>query len=299
MGKGAWSGRLPLGAHTLEAREEGYLDGRIEHHVEAGREVTVKVGLRINSAHPRWARAAESRLYAEAFAGFGLAKGLGSGAERSCDETANCEDALATGPTFGLRAGYEFPIHVALELAAGYLSLSKSFSRSMSTPATPPQESIRYQLSDSVRLDGPFVSLGLAYRKDWGSFGLDARAHLGVLLARTRDDVTGTASAGTASARASVENAGASTRSAALFVAPGIQLRKALGAWHIGAGFELPIFPLAGPDGAHGELVIDGTCNAAAPTPLDCAQNDARTVGERTHGRFFLLVPELSFGRAF
>ena len=69
----AWSGRLPIGKHRLTASAEGYVSADQEVEVTADGPRDVALELRVDEAHPRWAKPPEAELR------LGLWGGLGAG----------------------------------------------------------------------------------------------------------------------------------------------------------------------------------------------------------------------------
>jgi len=304
LGNGSWRGRLPVGKHVLEAREEGYRPGHLAQTVGATSSGDILLRLAIDPDHPRWATA-HGRIFVEAFGGYAFGGSLGSDAESPCD-AGHCSSEGSTGGILaGARGGYELPFHLALEVTGGYLSIGKTLTRSLDHPFTDngTPVPVTYTYNDDIRLSGPFAALGLAYRADIGEhFGVDVRADFGAVLMRSTDQVTASAATADESAAAFVQNAGAAAGSAALFAMPAAEVRVRLGAFHVGAGLVVPVFLLRGPQNDHGDtgVVAQGRCDATANRDsVDCAPFHRAVAAERTYGRFVLLVPVLAAGYTF
>jgi len=268
----------------------------------ASRAGDVAVELKADPTHPRWAKPSAAHFYVEAFGGWAFAGGLGSAAETDCDAGLCDGDGGASGPLVGVRGGYELGAGLALELSAGYLSLSKSIVRHRDA-SFGQSVSVRYDVSDELRLSAPFAALGLGYRVDLGkTLGLDARVHVGGMLARGRDRIDGTASTADETAQVTVERSGQAVTAAELFAMPALQLRLRLGSLHVGAGVAATWLLLEGPKNQHGEakVVDQGRCDSVTnPDSVDCARGQDIVREERAFGSVFAVAPALSVGWTF
>ena len=302
LGRGNWLGRLPVGAHVVEAREEGYQAGRLLVTASATTAGDMPLALKVDREHPRWASAERPRLFVEGLFGWAFASSLDSQVEASCDAGRCSENRVASGPIVAVRGGYQLGIGLALELSAGYLSLSKSLSRRIEVSFEQQQVKIpvHYSLSDELSLRGPFASVGIAYRHELGdSFGMGFRLHAGGMLAESRDRLSGTARTTGRAVPVNVENSGQPVAAAALLLMPGAEIRFKLGALHIGAGVMAPFLVLEGPRNEHGELSVDRTNCSDPLTDVECLPGQRVVSEERSHGRFFAVAPTLSCGYTF
>ena len=304
VGHGRWQGRLPLGDHRVEAREEGYRLVSRSLAVEAGAKLDTALVLPIDRRHPRWGGGETGRAWLEAFGGVALAPRLGSGAESSCARDDCSRNSLAVGALAGLRGGWEFPVRVSLELAGGYLGLGKHVTRGLdqsfyegrtrSTVAT------RYELDDRLRLDGPFVGAGLGYRVPFAGIGeLQGGLLVGAYFPFARDRIEATASAGGRTIPAVVEGSNDTVQAADLFVMPELRLGLRFGGLGIGAGLSVMLLALEGPALGTGDLRVVGEGCAATPTAIDCAPGEAVVAGERAYDTMLVWVPSLSVGYLF
>lgn len=297
---GGWQGRLTVGRHVLGGAEEGYQRLTRSLDVDATTRGDLALELTVDRTHPRWTKAIPSTLWFEAFGGYALAASLGSQAE-ACTDIPCTKRGLARGPLVGLRAAYEFPIRVAIELDAGYLALENQVERSPSQPFD--GTSISYQLLDELRLSGAVVTAGIGYRQPFTSaLGLQAHLHLGAFINGATDTITATATTpdrGGANAR--VDGSGTKQSSVALLIHPEAQAQFQLGSWRLGFGVGALIVPLSGAKSSNGELFQTGSCpaGATAPLPISCASGTNAVATERLYGPLVAVVPSLSAGYEF
>jgi hypothetical protein len=307
----AWQGRLTVGKHQLVAREEGYITGKRELNVVPTAVGNVELPLQVNPDHPRWAKGAPSKIWVEGFGGYAIAPSLGSRAEECSEQLPCSEKRLGHGPLAGLRGAYELPIRVSLELGAAYLGLSKWLQRSAKKPFSPTDQTVvTFELLDELEIQGALVSAGVGYRQPFGKiFSLQGRAHLGALISRARDTITGTASApGRASAPAVIDGSGVEKQGVALVIAPEVQGQLKLGGFRVGLGVTVLLVPLVGPSNEHGDLypTPPEDPNACSPDPMDstplpvgCTGASEAIANERLFGPFVAFAPGLSAGYEF
>jgi hypothetical protein len=300
VGKGRFMGRLPLGVHRLEVSEEGYhtSDRELEMTKDGPTELTLH--LAIDDAHPRWASGAPSLLFVEAFGGPGLAPGFGSEAEAGCDADYTCSSSgIGLGFLAGVRAGYEFPFGVSLQLAGGYVLLGKQLDRQVAEAhAGAP---IQFDLSDELRVAGVLAGAGVGYRYVLAEpFELRGNLFIGALFAGARDSVSATLSGGGQTVDARVEGSGESVSGPDLFVLPEVQATLRFGGFTVGAGLGVAIFTLQGPDGAlGGASATDLRPCQTDPNHVSCAQQKDFAQAEKPYGPFVTFVPGVSAGYAF
>lgn len=299
LGKRGFVGRLPVGKHVLEARDEGYVSARLEPSVTRSSRGEIRLALRVDERHPRWRKATPARSFAEAYAGSAFGPGLGSGAEAFCDSADCATNGWAIGALGGVLAGYELTPGFAVEAGLGYAFFHQKIERAKSerSGAAPDVIDVRWTWNDAITLHGPFVGAGASYGLPLtGRTTLEGRLHLGALLARTRDVVTASASAGGDRVDATVEGSGKVTTSVAPFLMPSLGVRMPLGSWHMGVGIAAVIFPVGGPENDHGETRLPA-CDPAKP--VTCARRSEAVARERSHGPFALFWPRLALGKSF
>ena len=296
VGDGRWRGRLPVGRHVVEAREEGYISKKRTFTVTRNQPTEIDVALSVDEDDPRWRRAKIGSLLVEGFGGVALAPSLGSGAEASCDDNACPSDGLGVGPLVGGRIGFEFPFGLAIEVAGGYVHVDKTLERRldrsfMSAPYA-------YELSDDLRVAGGFVAGGVGFR--WGFaeiLELRARALVGALFASARDEVSASATGSGRMVAVDLVGNGTTVRGADLIVLPELHFGVRISGFGVSAGLTAMIFTLEGPASAHGDLVLSG-CNTSMPD-FACAPTDRAIAGERTFGPFVAWTPSLAVGYSF
>ena len=307
VGAGRWVGRLPIGPHELIAREEGYFTAHRTLSIDATDASDTTVMLEIDRDHARWAVSERGHFWIDGLVGVAIAPGFSSGAEERCR---NCGTAVIGGVT-GIRAGYEIPLGVSVELMGGYMSLHKTLRRSVeetiASKASGNTALVKYQLDDELRLAGPFVGAGVSFRTVIAE-PLELRSHLlaGALFASARDAIVGEATVDGQSANVFAVGSGDSVTAADLFVMPELGLTlRITDHWHANLGAALGFFVLEGPsypsdDGA-GELrlVDESHCSTDAPTAVTCLSASGAVLNERAYGTFAILLPNASIGALF
>jgi hypothetical protein len=268
--------------------------------VEPSTNGNVELALRADPNHPRWAKAAPAKIWAEAFGGYALVASLGSAAER-CSTTTCMSRGQASGYLVGVRGAYEFPVPISLEVAAGYLTMSNSVQRfAMEAFET---TTIRYDFDDAIKLRGGLVSLGVGYRQPFGSvFGVQARVHVAALFASATDDISASMSSpDRGNAAAHVENAGKAVAAVSVLIEPELQAHLSLGALRLGAGVTGVFLPIQGPSNEQAETFANSPCPTPPPTPLPitCSRGSNAVAKERAFGPLYAVAPTLSAGVRF
>jgi hypothetical protein len=296
LGRGRWQGRLPRGRHNLQARAEGYFAGERSVEVTATEPRSVSLKLKIDESHPRWG-AKRGAFFVDGVLGFGAAPGLGTGAEASCEEGADCaSNGVALGFLGAARGGYELPSRLSIEILVGYLYLQKSLERRFAAIGSVPAV---FDLEDRLRVAGPLLGAGVGYRLPLSEqFSLHAALFGGAILVGARDQIEASATAAGQTTSASVAGSGRTTRSANLLVMPELGLGLRLSRVRLGLGVLVPILLLQGPDNEHGETSIDQSQQCAANNVF-CTQALPFSERERAHGRLLAIVPAISAGYSF
>lgn len=294
VGNGRWRGRLPIGEHTLLAREEGYFDQRLELSVGAEMRDAVELRLTTDEAHARWG-VAQGVFLLDALGGLAIAPGFGSGAETSCGTSATCgDDPAALGFVLGARGGYEFPFGLSVAIAGGYLRAAKTLER---TATRPPD--ITYALRDGLRVSGPFGMAGLGYRQPLAPI-VELRVHAlaGAFYAFASDDMTAVASRGAETTKTRIVDSGVASGAPAVIVMPSVELGLRLDDFGVGLGLAALIVALDGPAQKNGEIAVDGSEGCAAGD-LTCVKNYDGVAGELAFGPFVMITPTLTAGYQF
>ncbi len=303
VGPGEWRGALPLGAHVIEAREDGYLPQQATLDVGATPIAPLVLRLDVDAANPRTARRSGS-VWIEARTSLAIGAGLGSGAEASCD-VASCSDrGPALGGLVGVRVGYRLPSRVSFHVGAGYLSLTATLSRRLASTfvstgagGASTNVPVTYDLHDSVGFAGPFAGAGIGYSAPLGSiFELLGRVDAGIVLASASDTIRGTVTAGGRTLDLAVEKSGASTQGSAAFAMPEIAVHARFGRFYGGVGAAAGIFVVQGPALDTGAIAPKGFDCAAHPGAADCVPASNAVRGERAFGPAFVALPTLEIG---
>ena len=302
VGRGQWRGRLPVGEHRVEAREEGYFSAARAVVVSSDQASGAELVLQIDAEHPRWGTHDAGQGFVEAFGAVALAPSLASGAEGDCAARGCQRNPWAIGFLAGARGGYEFPVGVSIMAAAGYLSLSKGMSRQFDDSFVEGSTTVAtsYALNDALRLHGPFVGAGVGYRLPFAEVvELRGNVLLGALFAFSRDELSGLASADGRTVPIEVDGSGKSKSSADLFVMPELQLGLRFGGFGVSAGLAAMVLALKGPSLDTGDVSVLGDGCVGEPTAIDCAPGEAFVAGERAYGTAVVLLPSLTAGYAF
>lgn len=319
LGPGIWEGRLPVGEHHVTVREPGYFDQNVTLTVPptGGTPVKSRVTLVIDRNHPRWPRpGASGKFGIEAFAGYAWAHSLKATADDACAGTAppgmseaTCSgNERARGFLGGLRGSYRFPFGLAIEAGGGYLALSASFSRILTTPKpnlATDNPQIRYYIDDELSLRGPFAAVGASYRLGIGKrFSATARVAGGMLFARSSDALSAQGrGTNTAPVDIPIVGGGSPVNSIAVLVAPEVGGAVVFGAFEVGLGFGALVVINDGPTLDNGKLSPDESrCDRQAtnPDPVYCSSASNVVKSERAYGSGLLaLTPQITASYTF
>ncbi|WP_434043281.1 MULTISPECIES: PEGA domain-containing protein [Sorangium] len=304
VGHGQWRGALPLGRHTFEAHEPGYFARTLRTTIDRTTTGDIVLPLAIDESHPRWGRRV-GFFRLEAVAGYAFASSLESDAERSCSSYRCSDVARPSGVLAGLRGSYQFPIGTAIELTAGYLHLRTELVRSVDTTYVDPRGGeerlpIRYTFHDDLRMAGVTVVVGGSYHHELSSwFDVGGALGLGVVLAESSDEVTGSASDDRRTVGVAVTNGGNAVRHAAPFAMPELRLRLELGRLSATAAMGVGFFLVDGPPFETGNTYVVGAdCDPQSPT-VECAPGKKVVFEERAHGTFTMFFPSVAVGYRF
>ena len=299
VGTGRWQGRLPLGAQVLEVSEDGYFPDKRSIDVGPKSAGNVEIELKVDESNPRWGVTDAGFAWLEVFGGFAIAPRLGTGAEKSCGSADCGSNPAALGLLVGARGGWEFPIRLSIEIAAGYFRASKTLERSV--PSTLLSgEPLTFSLTDKLTVSGPFAGAGLAYRLPFADI-FEFRAHLlvGALFTFAGDDVSGSVSDGSEQMAVAIEGSGQNVSSADLFLMHGLALGLSLDQFRFGIEATGAYFALGGPASKKGAARGLEPCGSN-PASLACRYGDSSVVAsEAAYGPFFTIVPSLYAGYAF
>jgi len=304
IAKGVWEGVLPIGTQRIIVQEEGYFSQeRTLQLTETGAaRQQIEIRLPIDEDHPRWPRPPKAKLWAGPWGGFGVGPSLSSGPEARCPEACSA-DPLALGLIGGVRVGFELPFPLSIELTAGYVTLWRKIERSVTGgfPLGAPVYEVDYELTDMLRLRGPFVGGGVSYGSVLTEhLTLRTRLTAGVVLASSYDTLTGTASLGNEQRDVGVAGAGGSASSRPLFMMPEIGVETDVSGWALGGALGVLFLPGTGPSLPHDSITVssDG-CDLDHPGALGCAPVYEAIADERAYGPFWMLVPQVSARYAF
>jgi hypothetical protein len=305
LGRGPWRGSLPVGPHTFEAREPGYVTASERRETTSAASSDVALALRVDPDHPRWAkpRRAVGTPSLGVFGGPALGLSFGGGTAPACGAGRCARDTAFTGAIAGLRGAYAFPSGLYVDTKAGYMAVSRGASRSLDDSFVErdgTSVAVTYQIDDAIHLTGVFYSAGVGYARPLAPWlELSGGLEVGALVLRTRDDSGGTASGGGRTLDLSIANSGIPAYGVAPYAAPEARLALKLGRFDVALGLAVAIFPLEGPTFPNGELrVYGGACHDHLGA-VDCLPGRNVDAGRRAYGQMLFLWPTLGAGARF
>jgi PEGA domain len=187
LGSGVWEGRIPSGAHRVEATAPGHWLFRRQVRLSPGEELAVRASLERDGSSPLWRRSADSRFYAEL-----SVSGLFSPSLRSASGACDCREGGAAGASGTALLGYVLGKHLGLEASAGAMTVHERVGRKLLVPND--SGTLRWRSTDfeeRVRLTGPFFGIGAALRFVQ-RFPLTGRIGAGIAVLHTDASSSGT-----------------------------------------------------------------------------------------------------------
>jgi len=289
-------------------REAGYFAQTTSLDVPppGGSPVKSRISLSIDRSHPRWPRPeASGKFSVGAFAGYAWTSSLKAAANDGCSgqpgpgvDKATCSgNDRARGFLAGLRGSYRFPFGLAIEVGAGYLSLSSSFSRILDVARA--ADPLRYYIDDQLSLRGPFATVGAGYRLGIGKrFSATGRLAGGMLFARSQDALTAQArTLDSAPVEVPIADRGSPASSIAVLVAPEIGGAVVFGSFEVGLGLGALIVINQGPSLENGRLQPnEALCDRVNDSgSVHCSSTSAIVNSERAYGSgLFALTPQIT-----
>jgi len=309
VGAGQWRGRLPVGRHTIEAEEVGYISYTSRPTLDATHSGEMRIRLQIDENHPRWGKR-QGTFWASALGGFAFADSLRSGAEAECGSgDVQCPGALRDSPKgmlVGVRGGYELPVGISIFATLGYTSLRTTLVREMQgdIPAKsgPGPITTRFTIADDIETRGPFFSVGAGYRLEllpW--LFTSASAAFGTIFAETRDSLSVQATVGGVTRPVTIVNGGRPTTSAAPFLMPELSAGLQFGRYFGDIGFGLLWVLVPGPFHETDDNVVQqDTCNRANHGTVHCIDPTTKVVNvEVAYGNYVAYLPRFTVGVRF
>lgn len=268
-----------------------------------GPEHRVRIELPIDETHSSYS-----------FGGYGFLAahgGLAISPTLNGDITADCPGSCAAsslpiGAVAGLRGGYRFRQGLAPELHSGFLMLSQSVDRTVTSPfGNDRQYLARYDLHDELRLRGFYLGPGGSYHRPViPSIDLVARFGFGIAFLWAGDAVTGTVRSADTHADIDPPDNGAAILEVAGYLWPEIGAVLTLSRFELGLSLGAQIILGNGPDLPGRQLsataAAQDTCmDQTDPKFAGCAPKSTAISGERPYRPFVVLLPQLSLAYRF
>ena len=304
VGAGGWQGRLPLGTHTLLAREEGYRDATRDLVVTPDSAGAIELALEVDEDHPRWATGEVGAFWIDVLGGFGLAPSLGSGAEDSCAEQRCDSDPMALGFIAAARGGYELSFGLSFEIAGGYLMLRKSLERIRAGSFEPGgvTQATQHDLDQLLAYSGPFAAAGIGYRLPLGEL-LELGAHVlvGAHFSTAYTEASGGVATSGDPVPVTVQGSGSTANATNLMLLPELRFGFRRGGFGAGLSATLAVLTLDGPPHGLGDVQPAGDLSVCSTTPAaaSCVPGNGYLSEERSYGTFLMVAPSLYAGYVF
>ena len=262
VGRGQWSGRLPVGSYRLRVEEPGYFASDTQLVVREGDGgQALRIDLQRDPAHPRWPQTLPVRWGAGLETGLAYAPTPNGGAERQCP-------GLCAGSTAALGGKLELLLEAVhergfgVELAVGYLAARQSFSRAAFGRYA--GETLTYALEHELVMGGVYGrAAAIAALPLDKAFTLRTALGVGVMNAayEARSEGVGW----TTGEPTSVSGLGLDPISKVeLVVTSSVALERQLGPVHVSLGLAAWFFPASGPNFSEALLTAQpGTCDPA------------------------------------
>lgn len=199
VGSGVWDGRLPSGAHVIEATAPGFLSVRREVKLGRAAKTQLELELERDPTDPRWRDdISRPHPYLELAGGVFLSPSFAGSASRACSRGDCSEHGIPFGFLAGARGGYQLKGGLGIELFIGVLSAKESMTRTQTLQGEADfGRSTSKNFEDSTKIFGPAAALSASYRF-LEKTPLTFRVWVGVARVKTthttNGDFTGTAS---------------------------------------------------------------------------------------------------------
>jgi hypothetical protein len=301
VGHGSWVGRLPYGEYRLRVSQSGYLDDVRALTVGPAGAQDVRVVLTRDPHSPLWPQPSRWRLQIGAGLGPLFVPTLSGGADSACP--AACAGSRAAWGGFAeATVGPSHESGFGAELHAGYGFFHRSFARAVQAPYTDgvTPSVATYALRQTLDERGPFIGVRGRVRKRVGlGFYFFGTAGVGALFAQYSTAFAGSVWTN-GPAFAARSSRVPSLSETAPFVSASLGAQRMIGRISLRASLGAWFFPVQGPRFQGPELGVPPNCSpSSAPGDVGCAPNTNQISGERVHGAFWALAPELGAETTF
>jgi hypothetical protein len=283
--------------HVLRAAKVGYAEATqvLDITQDSSRQVIV----RLESSSASFGPGEAARRSIELVPALLLGASIGSEAEESCKNSYCSGKTAAFGGVAALRIGWEFIEGARFELGAGLIYLTKKQQREVADDALAGFEPLTYNLSDKLRVRGPFVSSGMAFQhRVNGDVEVGARVHLGLSQIFARHRTEGTVDGESGSDRVRVSHSDAVQRNVMLFGWPEAFVGYSHSVWRFGAGLGAFVILNRAQQGKHGGIWPQERESAPCEA-IGCAPPSRAIEGERPFGPSAFFAASLYAGLGF
>jgi hypothetical protein len=305
VGKGRFQGRLPIGAHVVEAREPGYHNGKSSLEVTPEDGADFAVTLKVDEAHPRWrVNKTSGHFGAELLGGYGKASSFGDDPNWCAGTKACPQTASPSGFRVGALGSYQLDGGLGFFVRAGWLRMSRRLERQYDSSfanggVTVPTS---YDLFDEQLISGPFAGAGIGYRLSLSSlFDLSGRVLIDAAFVGVSDVVTGTGTGGPRTLTVTAQGSGITSRGLMLMVVPELAAGLSFGPLRVSLGAAFPLSLIDGPAmGLQDTVVNDPKKDSNTyKQAIDNARGESFAPAARAFSRFVTIVPQASIGYSF
>lgn len=156
VGRGIWDGRLRAGDHRVEIAAPGFLPDARKLTLTRDRPESLRVTLERDPTSPFWRRPTRPpRFLAEAVTSAAIVPAFGGDVVGACSGV--CQQALGSGGSAVIHAGYELGVGLGFGVTAGYLAATQSLTHRSTTLAPTGLPPSRGTVDDRLALRGALL----------------------------------------------------------------------------------------------------------------------------------------------
>lgn len=172
LGKGAWSGRVKPGEHTIEVAAEGFLPEKRIVDLPRKSKLVVALGLKRDPSSPFWRKPEPPpHWFAEFSLGVPLVTTIGGDIGGTCSN--NCTETPGFGLNPLVRLGYELPSGISFGASLGYFGFNQTLDERTTSVMVVGRSSNNGTADDEFRFQGGSAAGFIGY-----GFGDKIRANM-------------------------------------------------------------------------------------------------------------------------